>query len=191
MVRGVGIASLICSIFGCVWILAGLNIIDVGEARFFWIALISIGVLMLITSVLFIARPSHDGTRREYQNGVVKRLRIINAVQWNAIVLSIVLLNVLHRTAPLPWVISIIVGIHFLPLGYVLRLTSYKILGISIIALDLAMLPFSPPVRYGYAALGTGFALLCAACFWILSVCSTWLRRSHSDVESVRGIEER
>ncbi len=191
MVRSAGIASLICSFFGCIWILVGVGLIDVGHARLFWNVLVGLGVLMLITSILFIARPGDDGPRREDWPAVVKRLRIVNAVQWGAILVAILILNVLHRTALIPWVISIIVGIHFVPLGYILRLTSYKLLGISIITMDLAVLALPPAMRYGYAALGTGLTLLCAASFWILKVSSVWLRRASSSVGKVHSAEGR
>ena len=182
---------MICSVFGCIWILVGTGLIDVGQAHLFWDVTVGLGVLMIAASILFVVRPGENSSRRQDWAGVVKRLRIVNAVQWSAIFITILILNLSHHTTILPWAISIIVGIHFLPLGYILRLPSYKVLGVSIIILDLAALALSPSLRYGYAALGTGLALLCAASFWILRAGPVWLRNASSSIGKVRGIEGR
>lgn len=191
MVRGVGIASLICSTFGCIWIVVGLTLIDGGQARLLWSVILGIGVFMLIASIVLIAKPGEHHERRQNWTEVTKRLRMINAVQWSAIGVAILLLNIFHHPSLLPWVISLLVGIHFLPMGYVVRLTSYIVLGISILCLDLAALALPPALRSGYTALGTGLALLCAVAFWMARVVPVWIRRSSSSVTGIRGVEGR
>lgn len=189
MIRGIGIASLICSVFGCIWILVGLTLIEAGKARLPWDVILGIGVCMMMASILLIAKPGEHGERKQNWTTVTNQLRIINAVQWSAIGLAILVLNVFHKVSLLPWVISVVVGIHFLPLGFIMRLTSYKVLGIAILGLDFAVLALPPAVRYGYAALGTGLALLCGAAFWMAHILPVWLRRSSPNVTKIHGVE--
>ena len=108
----------------------GLTLIEAGKARLLWDVILGIGVCMMMASILLIAKPGEPGARKQNWTEVSKRLKIINSVQWSAIGLAILVLNVLHKVSLLPWVISVVVGIHFLPMGFIMRLTSYKARGL-------------------------------------------------------------
>jgi hypothetical protein len=168
MIRGLGIGALICSIFGCIWMLAAISFIDNERINLLPKVALGFGVLLIASAVPIIAMPAKKQPKSDAWTRRAKRLQIVNAVQWSSIAAAILLLNITHRVALIPWVISVIVGIHFLPWGAILRLTSYQLLGAAILALDLAALILPSETHRAFVAAGTGLALFCASCYWVL-----------------------
>jgi hypothetical protein len=128
------------------------------------------GVLLIASAITIIALPAEKQKKSAAWMRTAKRLQIVNAVQWSTIAAAFFLLNATHHITLIPWVISIIVGVHFVPWGMILRLTSYQLLGASILAIDLLALILPPEIRYGYVAAGTGLALFCTSFYWVLRV---------------------
>lgn len=80
-------------------------------------------------------------------------------MQWGAIVLVIIVLNIVHRTGVIAPAIAIIVGLHFFPLARLFQRPSYYATGILGCAIGIAgFLISDAAVRL--SAVGLAFGLL-------------------------------
>lgn len=189
MTRGLGMGALICSIFGCIWMMAAMSLVENERIGLLLKIALGFGVLLIVAAVVILIMPAEKQPKSAAWTNSAKRLQIVNAVQWSSIGTAILLLNITHRFALIPWVISIIVGIHFFPWGAILRLTSYQVLGAVILVLDLVVLILPPETRYASVAAGTGLALFFAAFYWVMKVWIASPRRAPLSASSNRGSE--
>ncbi len=166
----VGIASLTTELYGSVWLVIGIHLLDIRTARTWYTTVLLLSSVLMSTSVSCIMRGRESMSNTA---GWERRKRLfiwINSVQWFGIVITVVLFNCIHHVALIPWIISVIVGLHFIPLGYIFRSSSYHFIGASIIVADLLVLGCSSPFRYSLSALGTGVVLMAGALWWLLSL---------------------
>jgi hypothetical protein len=68
------------------------------------------------------------------RRAVDRRFVLVNLVEFVAIVLAIVAANVLHVPERIPGLVAILVGLHFLPLASLFRVSAYYFTGIAMCA---------------------------------------------------------
>ncbi len=172
MGRGVGIASLVCSFFGTVWLLVGLRLLGISHLGLWRSGAIILGLTLVVPAVVLVlsSAPTEE-ERKTWQAASGKQFRTVVNGQWIAIVLAILLLNVTQHVELIPLVLSGIVGVHFVLLGSVLHLLSYRVIGSAILIADFSVLFLPQSTRYASVALGTGVILLCGSLYWML-----WLK---------------
>jgi hypothetical protein len=121
--RSRGIGVLVISIFGALWLLLGLLARQALSAVTG--ALLAGGLLGLVLLALALCRragalPRSEGDL-ERARQVGRTFGRVNALQWAAIVLTAVALGRLRLDAYTPAAVTLIVGLHFFPLGRLFR----------------------------------------------------------------------
>jgi hypothetical protein len=163
---GTAIGTLFLAGFGCVWMALALQ--SFGELHALQLTLIAIVAGFLTGSSLYTFRHTHQLAKHSSNDAWRRRsnraMGMINAAQWTAISLSVVLLTHYHQQALVLPAIILIVGIHFLPLALLFRSSPNGMTGVSLIAwavLYPLLLPASLADSVG--AMVTGLVLLSCA----------------------------
>ena len=139
-VFGLGIAALITTIFGALWITLGLS-----EAKAMtpvWIAFAAAALVLLAASIRSLRTgralmAAHPAERDESWVGRRRRFGLVTTLEGVGCGLVILLANAFHRIDLLAAGISLVVGLHFLPLANLFRFRAYAATGIAIVVSDL------------------------------------------------------
>lgn len=163
-------------VFAIVWFFAGLS-----GGRFFSVwtraALVFVG-LALGTSITVLAVRAHRISRNapaptpqqvEVGRKVGRRFGWISGIQWGAILVVLIVLNLVQRPDFIAPAIAVIVGLHFLPLAGLFQQPLYYITGILGCAIGIAgFLISDPPTRLSAVGLSFGWLL------WITITTLLW-----------------
>ena len=158
--RATGVLAI--SVFGALWLLLGLaarETLSVGTG-----ALLAGALLGLLLPALALSRraaalpgPAADPERARQ---VGRTFGLVNALQWAAIIVTAIALGRLHLDAYTPAAVTLIVGLHFFPLGRLFQYPQHHITGGVLVAWALGCLAFVPrETLQSTTAFGTGAIL--------------------------------
>ncbi len=140
-VFGLGIAAFVTATFGSVWLVLGLSDGNT-TAAIGWIVF-SLGALVLLAAAIRTIRTgkalmaAHPAGRDDFWASRRRRFGLVMTLEGVGCGLIVLLTNVFHRTDLLAAGISLVVGIHFLPMASLFRFNAYRATGIAIVAGDL------------------------------------------------------
>ena len=104
----------------------------------------------------------------------------VNIIQWVSIATAVAILSLLHTPEYIVAAISIIVGLHLLPLARSLRHAQHYVTGALLIAWPLGCLALLPrPLVSGVCALGIGVVLLLSAVATLLHILQATRTQQH------------
>ncbi|AXC11296.1 hypothetical protein ACPOL_1960 [Acidisarcina polymorpha] len=158
--------------FGSIWLLNGLTALHRLNA-------ISLGAVVMILAVFAIPalrllrmagkRDAHaEATPEERQTRRV--LLRVNATQGVAIIVSVWLLNAIHRGEFVAPVIAFIVGMHLFPLAELFNYAPYNVAGTLLVGWSTVAVTILPPeLLSSIGALGTAIILLGSAAYTLMS----------------------
>jgi len=160
---GVGVIS----VFGALWFLFGLAAGQTLSATTG--ALLGGGLLALVVLALTLSRRAAALPRSEADperaRQVGRGFGRVNALQWVAITVTAIVLGRLHLDAYIPAAVTLIVGLHFFPLGRLFRYPQHYITGTVLVVWAVDCLAFVPrETLQSTTAFGTG------AILWVSSV---------------------
>jgi hypothetical protein len=179
---GLALAALIMTIFGFIWMGWGFSASaaftdfsnDAALPATRWILFYVITLVLLGASIQALRRGKSRMKaltiqRDEFWARSGKRLKIVSLLEGAGCGIVVFLALVLHRTDLLAAGISLVVGVHFLPLGRLMRFPAYYAAGTAIILCDLLSLALlrSDAVRFS-AAVATGIILWVTAIYALL-----------------------
>ena len=164
--RSRAIGVLVFSVFGALWFLLGLAASERLSAATG--ALLAGGTLALVLLALGLSRRAAALPRSEADPERARQVRRVfgrvNAVQWAAIMVTAVVLGRLHLDAYIPAAVTLIVGLHFFPLGRLFRYPQHHITGIVLVVWAVDCIAFVPRERLqSTTAFGTGAILWASA----------------------------
>ncbi len=169
-VTGMAFGALIMTMFGCLWLTWGLAAMNAGSL---WIvlAVTLFGVSLLVpgSRVLQIGRKAGkvagplSPEMEQAQKRMGRMFGIIFAGEGVLIFAAVNVLNNLHLGGYVISAIAAIVGLHFLPLARLYRLSMYYVVGGIMTAAALVSLVLPPSVRMSALAI-TMSAIVWATC---------------------------
>lgn len=168
MARVVGIGALILTVFGCVWLLAGILLLDLVKSD---LLLIIVGSYSFLLAVFSIWQMLGGGKGEPLVSDPELSERIFKATNialWTTVAVIILILNFLNKADWLPWIVSMIVGLHFIPLARAFQLRSYLVVAAVILLLNVVLLVLHTPLRNAYSCVGTGTILLITATYRLI-----------------------
>ena len=157
---------LVVSGFGALWFLLGLAASQTLSAATGTLLLGGLLGLLLLAVTLSrraaaLPRSEADAERVRQVGRVFGR---VNALQWVAIIVTAVVLGRLHLDAYTPAAVTLIVGVHFFPLGRLFRNSQHHVTGGLLIAWALLCLALVPQESLqSTTAFGTGAILWVSA----------------------------
>lgn len=155
--------------FGSIWLCAGLlslqrlkpfGLIAVVAAPLLALSIPAISLLKRFSGTTPVAADS------ERERQFSQSFRRVNTMQWVAIVLAVVLLNIFHRTEWIVPAVAAIVGLHFLPLARLFRYSPHYVTGTLLVlwsAISVLFLRTENILSAG--CLGTASILLLSAAY--------------------------
>jgi hypothetical protein len=160
------IGAMFFSIFGAVWLI-------VGSLLAYGIRPDILSLIIAVTIIIFLAslrqfrenRGAHAAEANSPANKKTSRnFNIVNAAQW---ILIIIAANVLSNLGHQAWIIPsiiFIVGLHFLPLGWVFKYSRHYITGAAMIllAVIISLVSTTGPLN-SIGCLGAGIILWMSA----------------------------
>jgi len=169
---GRGMAAIIMSFFGFVWLGWGFSAIaDVSHFRWTaWAAFFVAGAVLMGFSIAAVRSgralmKAHGTSRREFWRARGKSFRIVTIVEALGCIVVIVLANIFHRPEWIASGISFVVGLHFIPLARIFNFPAYYFIGGLIAAWDIVSVTVVKPSNsIALASLGTG------AILWITAI---------------------
>lgn len=175
MVRAIGIGALILSVFGCVWLMAGIFLLDLDKPDLLLIVIGSYSFLIAVVSIWQILGGGKGESIVPDPDLSERIFKITNITLWTTIAAFILILNALNKADWLPWIVSTIVGVHFIPLARAFHLRSYIVVAAVILILNAVLPILHTQFRNAYSCIGTGVVLLITATYRLV-----WLWR-HSE----------
>jgi hypothetical protein len=185
---GIATGALTMTIFGFIWLGWGFSATKIFPVTG-WIVLYLAFLILLAACIQALRKGKAKMKALAVQpddfwdrNG--RRFGVISALEGAGCVLVVVLANIFHRLDLLPAGISLVVGLHFLPLAGLFRFRGYYVVGIAIIVGDvLSCALFRADVITLSVGLTTGTIL------WVTSI--DGLRRSRKFLGGIAPNQER
>lgn len=164
---GRGMAAIIMTFFGFVWLAWGLSTTATASnfSTALWVAFLVATVVLFAFAVATLRRgkslmKAQGTSRREFWSQRGKAFRIVTIFEVLSIIIAIVLANKFHRPDLIAVGISFVVGLHFIPLGRVFDSPAYYAVGSLIAVWDIVSIAVAKPSGSGpFAAVGTGVIL--------------------------------
>ena len=157
---------LVISGFGALWFLLGLaasQTLSAATGALLLCGLLALLVLAVTLSRRAAALPRSEAARERARH-VGRVFGRVNAVQWIAIIATAVILGRLHLDAYTPAAVTLIVGVHFFPLGRLFRNPQHHVTGAFLVAWALVCLALVPrETLQSTTAFGTGAILWVSA----------------------------
>ena len=152
--------------FGSVWTAAGCAQTHHGSAAS-WAALAAVCVCLL-TWVNYLMRQSHDlppaEPTAEEQVRMQRMFTAVNIILWVSVATAVSVLGLLHMPEYIVPAISMLVGLHLLPLAGAFRNQGHYLTGALLLGWPLCCLALLPRLRVsGVCASGAGALLLLSA----------------------------
>jgi hypothetical protein len=161
-VRGCAIGAMIAAGFGSGWLfwsLIALQKIAAGTAIG-----VELGALALLAAAVYVARQAKRWPRIPADPAMGRRFAWINVIQWTAIVAVVFGFSRLHIDACGAATVTMIVGLHYLPLARLFHYPMHYVTGVVLVGWGaMSALLFSQDVVQGAAASGTGVILWVSA----------------------------
>ena len=140
---GRSIGALVTAFFGFIWFGWGFSALP-DFPTFAWIILFAVAVAFLTLGVLALRRGkallrAAGASRQDFWNSRRKPFRAVTLLEGAGCIAVVILANVFHRVDWIALGISLVVGLHFLPLGKILLFPAYYWTGSLIVACDLIL----------------------------------------------------
>ena len=170
-VFGRGMAAIIMSFFGFVWLAWGLSA-RAAASNFpaaLWVGFFAVAAVLMGFAIAAVRRgralmKARGTSRREFWSKRGKSFRVVTIFEVLGIIVVIILANRFHRPDLIAVGISFVVGLHFIPLGSVFDSLAYYVVGSLIVVWDIVCVAAVKPSRSAaFAALGTGAILWATA----------------------------
>lgn len=175
---GLGMAALIMTIFGFVWLGWGFSVsrpfTDFSSGSLFpatrWLSFYAVFLGLLGFSIQNLRRDKKrmktlSVSPNHFRSGFAKPFKVISFFEGTGCGIVVLLTVVYHRLDLLAAGISLVVGLHFLPLARLFRFPSYYVAGLLIIVCDLLSLVL---LRGESITLAVGVAT--GAVLWITAI---------------------
>jgi hypothetical protein len=166
---GLALGSVFLSLFGAAW-LSGASYLYVGTSVpvLSVIAIISLLIAAWAVTTFRARRSEYSG---ENNSAVRKGLISVNILQWAAISIAILLLNLTHHAAWIVPCVIFIVGVHFFPLAKILQYRCYYLTATSLVLVALLYMLFGGEGQsLALAMLATGAILWASAIALLFAV---------------------
>lgn len=162
-----GVAAIVATSFGFVWLGWGLSVLRALPVVV-WILLCCIAAALIVTAVIAVRRGKRlmrgQGTsRRDLWEKRRKPFGVVTLFEVVGCIVVVVLANIFRRA---DWVgvgISLVVGLHFLPLGRIFEATAYYWVGALIVVWDILAITALKWNLTASAGIATGVILWAAA----------------------------
>ena len=168
-VGGCAFGAMIFAGFGCGWMfwsLAAMHRIATVTAIG-----VDLGALALLGAAVYVRRQARRWPSVPGKPGMWRAFAWINVIQWTAIAAVVFGFSRLHIGAYGAAAVTMIVGLHCLPLARLFRYPMHYVTGAVLVAwAAVSALLFSPDVVEGAAALGTGVILWVSAVVMLVLV---------------------
>jgi uncharacterized membrane protein YecN with MAPEG domain len=167
---GRGMAAIIKTTFGFMWLGWGLGAL-VGLPAAIWFGYLCVAAVLLAFSVTAVRRGrkmmiAHGASRSDFWQTRRKPFGIVTVLELVGCIIVVVLANVFRRQDLIAIGISLIVGLHFLPLGKIFGAASYYWVGSLIVIWDIVTITALKSWNStASAAIPTGVIL------WVSAVC--------------------
>ena len=107
---------------------------------------------------------AYGASRREFWGRRAKPFRVVTFLELLGIIVVIVLANKFRHPNMIAWGVSVVVGLHFVPLGKIFDFLGYYLVGGLIVVWDfLCIAATNSSDASAFAALGTGVILWATA----------------------------
>jgi hypothetical protein len=168
-VRGCAIGVMIAAGFGSGWLFWSLNALQkiaAGTAIG-----VELGMLALMAAAVYVARQAKRWPHIPADPEMGSRFAWINVIQWTGIVAVVFGFSRLHIDAYGAATVTIIVGLHYLPLARLFHYPMHYVTGAVLVGWGtMSLLLFNQAVVQGAAALGTGVILWMSAVVMLVLV---------------------
>ena len=165
---GRGMAAIITTVFGFIWLGWGLSVLR-GLPAAIWVAYFSLAAVLIALAVAAVRRGRkmvrlHAGLRNDFWQTRRKAFRIVSLLEAAGCIIVVVLASVFRRPDWIAVGISLVVGLHFLPLGRIFGFSGYYWTGSLIVIWDiLSITALRSWNLTASAAIGTGLILWATA----------------------------
>lgn len=170
---GRGISAVITTAFGFLWLGWGLSVLP-GLPAAIWVAYFIVAAALMTFGVTTVRRARKmagvdRGWRSDFWQKRRKAFRLVTVLEVAGCIIVVVLANVFRRPDWVAAGISLVVGLHFLPLGRIFGVASYYWVGALIVVWDIVSLTALRSWNLTAAVgIGTGL-ILWATAVWRLS----------------------
>jgi hypothetical protein len=172
---GRGIAAIITTGFGFIWLGWGFSVLQ-GLPTAIWVGYFSVAVALMAFALRAVRRGRkmvrvHGGLRNDFWQKRRKAFGIVTFLEVVGCIIVVMLANVFRRPDWVAVGISLVVGLHFLPMGRIFGFASYYWVGTLIIVWDILTITALKSWNLtASAAIGTGL-ILWATAIW--RICGT------------------
>jgi hypothetical protein len=168
-VRSRGLGAIFLGGFGTLWLVSAA--VQTGAGRPAMAMLVALGLALICASSLMMrGLPIEAGNEdRRERARMMRWFQWTNAVQWVCIGAVILAANLVRRPDLIPTGISVVVGLHFIPLAYIFRNPMQYVTASGILAWDIAWLLREPGGSELPIVIGTG------AILWITAATQIWM----------------
>jgi hypothetical protein len=128
------------SLFGAAW-LVGASYVYAGT-NLPMLSAIAIASILIAAWAVLTFRARRSGYSGTNNSAVRKGLAIVNMLQWAAISMTVLVLNLTHHAAWIMACVVFIVGVHFFPLAKLLRYRGYYLTAAGLILVALLYMLF-------------------------------------------------
>jgi hypothetical protein len=174
MVREMATGAVFMTAFGLAWMVWSIWLLKF-PARLsiaLYLAAIVIAAGLFAEEVPLLHEPSTAAAQIHWHD-LRSRFLLINFVQYIAIAGAIAICLRWRRRDLMPIAISLIIGLHFIPLAGLFGFPPYYAVAAGVLALDLSALFLKSPAREVTCCLGTGCILWLSALFVLLRASSS------------------
>ena len=168
-ISGRAIGVLFFAAFGSLWLCTGLaamhrlNIVT-GAGVVLVLVLLIVPASRLLRQV-----PQSAGIDLEQEARIKRTFNRVNSVQWIAILVGVVLLNLFQKGAFIVPMIATIVGLHLFPLAHLFRYTAHYVTGMLLILWSAwVVFQLGPDEIASAGAIGTSVILLASAVYTLI-----------------------
>ncbi len=145
--KGRAAAALILTVFGAFWALISFSDLDTVLREWLSFVLVLVTILLAYFSIslwIRVRQPSAYSSCAREERGRTRRRRfsVVSGTEVAMIIVAAVLLGRAQHGKLIPLVISLIVGIHFIPLAIIFRNPTYFLTGIAMSLLGAISLLF-------------------------------------------------
>jgi predicted neutral ceramidase superfamily lipid hydrolase len=186
--RGRATGALFFIGFGELWLLLGLRATDGshGLAQAF-VLLVGAVLLAGVADLFRRAKMLPAGARHAAEEERARRMfRAVNIIQWVSVGTAVAILSILRLQEYIVTAISVIVGLHLLPLAGTFRNRQHYATGMLLVVGPLACLLMVPRSQVsGVTALGAGTVLLLSAAAALVRMGGVWRAGSRPVVAAV------
>lgn len=167
---GRGMAAIITTTFGLIWLGWGLGVLG-GLPAAIWVGYVCVAVALMALAVTAARRgrkmmSTQGASSSDFWQKRRKAFRVVTVLEVVGCVVVVMLANVFRRPDLIAVGISIVVGLHFIPLGNIFEAASYYWVGSLIVVWDvLTITALKSWNSTASAAIATGVILWATAIY--------------------------